>query len=71
MKELRVDLYEYNHNVISFTTNIFSFVRLFFLIEKNFKRETEESALSKIYLDLDSILNLKQFKIEISEIRYN
>ena len=71
MKELRVDLYEYNYNVISFTNNIFSFVRLFFLIEKNFKRKTEESALSKRYLDLNSILNLKQFKIEISEIRYN
>ena len=65
MKEFKVDFYEYNPNFISFTSNIFSFIRLFFLLEKNFKRETKEHSLGRIYLDLNKILNLKQLKVDV------
>ena len=67
MKKLKIEFYYYTPNVISFTNYTFSFDRLSFLIEKDFETITDLGALSKAYyLNLNNILNLKQFKIEIS-----
>jgi hypothetical protein len=66
MKKIKTASNEYYPNLIYFE---FSFYQdeYIFLENRNFKTETIKTALQRYYLDLTNILNLKQFKIEISE----
>lgn len=68
MKEFKVDFYDINYfpNIIYFKAN-FSWNQNNFLVTENFVSETRSvSFTQRQYFNLNHILNLKQFKIEIS-----
>lgn len=67
MKELTVDFSEFNSNIIYFKAN-FYYEKNIFLENKNFKTIPRLGIPIKgCYFHLDYNLNLKQFKMEISE----
>ena len=65
MEELGVDFSNYSRNLIYFEANFFQ-DNYIFLINRNFKIEPIKTPFSQCYISLESCLDLKYFKMEIS-----
>ena len=66
MKEIKTNSSEYYPNLIYFEFSFYQYEYIF-LENRNFKTESIKTPFQRYYLDLNSNLNLKQFKIEITK----
>jgi hypothetical protein len=68
MEKIKVNFSEISSDFIFFSTNYFYNDNQFFLIDKNFERMTTAGlTIQRYHLNLNTNLNLKEFKIEVSE----